>query len=338
LRMHASVFVLSCLLLFVPLRADIILSNSCTEWDYEDFEDWDEVECWTGSELGKGTKIENQCKTGITQSPVALNSPKVDTTGKLTRLEFAGYPPIPSLEVTNIGHTFVAKIPGNGYYRDRGLFPEVFFGTSTFHIHARPEELVKGLNDVMSLHIVHLQSPPPIDGSTQIVSVISILFNIGETENMLLAPLVAALPNMTKIGQSAKVHWPGFQDAFLTMERNNRDSYYQFEGSLTTPPCSEPIFWTVLDHAQSLTQAQLDAFRNVLPNNGHNNRPPQRVLENVPYFDPIVSQTQVEIRPCNCVPVVTPLFVLVVLVVLTNIYWKYMQAKKVSSAPGYAAI
>jgi carbonic anhydrase len=43
--------------------------------------------------------------------------------------------------------------------------------------------------------------------------------------------------------------------------------YYEFEGSLTTPPCSEGVRWLVLKQPVTLSQAQLDAFRKLFPRN-----------------------------------------------------------------------
>jgi carbonic anhydrase len=49
--------------------------------------------------------------------------------------------------------------------------------------------------------------------------------------------------------------------------------YYRFEGSLTTPPCSEGVSWLVVTTPMSASKAQVAAFAKAM---GHaNNRPVQ---------------------------------------------------------------
>ena len=49
--------------------------------------------------------------------------------------------------------------------------------------------------------------------------------------------------------------------------------YYEFEGSLTTPPCSEGVRWFVLKQPVTLSQQQLDAFRKLYPRNARPTQP-----------------------------------------------------------------
>ena len=51
--------------------------------------------------------------------------------------------------------------------------------------------------------------------------------------------------------------------------------YYRYEGSLTTPPCSEGVRWFVLKHPVTASAAQISRLAAVL---GHpNNRPVQPI-------------------------------------------------------------
>ena len=50
-------------------------------------------------------------------------------------------------------------------------------------------------------------------------------------------------------------------------------SYYEFEGSLTTPPCSEGVRWLVLKEPVTLSRQQLDAFRKLYPRNARPTQP-----------------------------------------------------------------
>jgi carbonic anhydrase len=49
-------------------------------------------------------------------------------------------------------------------------------------------------------------------------------------------------------------------------------SYFHFDGSLTTPPCTEAVNWYVLKNPVSVSRGQVDAFVTLI---GHNARPVQ---------------------------------------------------------------
>jgi len=51
-------------------------------------------------------------------------------------------------------------------------------------------------------------------------------------------------------------------------------AYYRFNGSLTTPPCSEGVRWFVLKEPIEISKEQLKEFEKVM---GKNNRPVQPI-------------------------------------------------------------
>jgi carbonic anhydrase len=50
--------------------------------------------------------------------------------------------------------------------------------------------------------------------------------------------------------------------------------YFQFIGSLTTPPCTEGVLWMVLKQPTQLSREQIRMFQQLFPNNA---RPVQPV-------------------------------------------------------------
>jgi len=54
-----------------------------------------------------------------------------------------------------------------------------------------------------------------------------------------------------------------------------KKKYYRFNGSLTTPPCSEGVRWIVIKTPNTLSKKQLDAFKAIMKE--PNNRPIQAV-------------------------------------------------------------
>jgi carbonic anhydrase len=48
--------------------------------------------------------------------------------------------------------------------------------------------------------------------------------------------------------------------------------YYQFMGSLTTPPCTEGVLWMVMKQPTPISKEQIKLFTQIFP---HNARPVQ---------------------------------------------------------------
>ena len=42
---------------------------------------------------------------------------------------------------------------------------------------------------------------------------------------------------------------------------------YRYKGSLTTPPCSERVLWSIVEKPIQFSQDQITAFRKLLPSN-----------------------------------------------------------------------
>jgi carbonic anhydrase len=108
-------------------------------------------------------------------------------------------------------------------------------------------------------HLVHADK----DGN---LAVVAVMFEDGAS-NPLLASLWETMP--AKAGEKRSLPAGVNAAALLPAER----SYYRFEGSLTTPPCSEGVRWLVLKSPVSASRAQVQRFAAALP--GPNNRPVQ---------------------------------------------------------------
>jgi len=51
------------------------------------------------------------------------------------------------------------------------------------------------------------------------------------------------------------------------MPRADHKGYFTFQGSLTTPPCSEEVRWFVLTTPVKITESELAAFGKLYPMN-----------------------------------------------------------------------
>jgi carbonic anhydrase len=103
-------------------------------------------------------------------------------------------------------------------------------------------------------HFVHKDA----DGK---LAVVGVLFEVGG-ESAALKPVFGKLP--AKAGTDITLENVQLDpSAILPSQRG----YYEYEGSLTTPPCSEGVRWLVLQQRATISKAQLDAFKKLYPEN-----------------------------------------------------------------------
>ena len=87
------------------------------------------------------------------------------------------------------------------------------------------------------------------------------------SHNAAFEPVWANLPKQ----KGVETHYPAIAvdvDALVPKARTS----YRYEGSLTTPPCSEGVKWIVMTTAIQLSPAQIAAFTQLV---AKNNRPTQ---------------------------------------------------------------
>ena len=129
------------------------------------------------------------------------------------------------------------------------------------HFHSPSEHLIDGRPAAMEFHFVNEAT----DGTAVALGV---LVEEG-SENPAFSPLLQALP--TNKGETLPV--PGTVNALgLHPPRPESAPRWSYEGSLTTPPCSEVVLWSVYEQPIELSAEQIADYRAVYDNN---NRPVQ---------------------------------------------------------------
>lgn len=117
----------------------------------------------------------------------------------------------------------------------------------------------------MEGHLVHADKDKNL-------AVVAVMFEEGKA-NGAIADLWKQMPG--KAGDKAALSSSVNAKVLLP---ENKD-YYSFNGSLTTPPCSEGVKWMVMKQPVSVSKDQVEAFKGVM---GHpNNRPVQPVNDRV---------------------------------------------------------
>jgi len=122
-----------------------------------------------------------------------------------------------------------------------------------FHFHALSEHTVAGQQFPLEAHLVH-------QNTAGALAVVSVLFEAGN-DNPFLSNFTDNLPQSE--GES-------FTAADMVNVENILPAdtgYYTYDGSLTTPPCSEIATWVVMKSPVQASSTQLQNMLDVLDNN-----------------------------------------------------------------------
>lgn len=192
------------------------------------------------------------CGKGVNQSPIDLTA-FIDAELEPIGFSYTGL----ATEVLNNGHTIGANHTAGSTIKVAGKS----FELKQFHFHTPSENLINGESFPMEGHFVHAAK----DGS---FAVIAVMYQIGD-ENAAMKKLWRQMPTKAgvKVGLASQVK----AEDLMPEDRD----YYRFNGSLTTPPCSEGVVWLVMKNPVFISQEQVEAFAHVMHH--PNNRPIQPV-------------------------------------------------------------
>ena len=192
------------------------------------------------------------CKTGRSQSPIDISAVVV-TQLPAIQIDYGDTP----LDIVNNGHTIKVNYQSGSSITVDGKR----FHLLQFHFHSPSEHTIGGKAYPMVAHLVHKAD----DGQ---LGVIGVMIKEGRS-NALLEQLWAHLPETAGSSvtvESEQINVSGLLPADLT--------YFNYSGSLTTPPCTEGVHWMVLAAPTEASAEQIARFRALYPNDA---RPVQPV-------------------------------------------------------------
>jgi carbonic anhydrase len=133
----------------------------------------------------------------------------------------------------NMGENSVLSVGGGPNYR-----------LVQFHFHRPSEHTINGASFPMEVHFVHQNAA----GALAVVGVLM------TRPNKSFNTIVLTMPN--REGPPVKADPKIDPNALLPAKR----SYYRYEGSLSTPPCSETVDWLLLTEPVQVADADIASF------------------------------------------------------------------------------
>lgn len=209
------------------------------------------------------------CGSGTHQSPI-----DIDTSTVVASEELATNPLI--LQYQEVYHTRVVNL-GTTIHVDVGSYNNNITGgplpasetlvLNQFHFHAPGEHRLNGAQSSAEVHLVHQSS----SGARAVLVVRVMIGTANPWFDQIFAVRNLAVGANTTIDINPLQLFPTTlveADGHLMTHSN----YYSYNGSLTTPPCTEGVYWIVLG---DVIYASTDQIDNLERWEGINNRPIQ---------------------------------------------------------------
>jgi len=185
------------------------------------------------------------CKSGSRQSPIDIRNPVM---AEMDPIVFH-YEESP-LKVLNNGHTIQVEIAPGSFILYGGARYELL----QMHFHTPSEERVNGRSFEMVAHLVHKSAQGKL-------AVVAVLLSAGQP-HAVIETIWNTMPGTAgRTRERADVQFNPM--TLLPAERG----YYSFQGSLTTPPCTEGVQWLVLKTPVELGREQVAHFSALYPMN-----------------------------------------------------------------------
>ncbi|KAL0338512.1 UNVERIFIED_CONTAM: Alpha carbonic anhydrase 7 [Sesamum angustifolium] len=237
-------------------------SINAQEVDDESEFNYDENSAKGPINWGKIKEEWGACNTGIMQSPIDISRDRMVRI--ISHPQTTNYRPANAL-LKNRGHDIQIE-----WLDDAGslCINGTQYSLRYAHWHSPSEHTYNGKRYALELHLVHKATDPAVENK---IAVIGVFYKTGQPDPF-LSKLMTNITSMARKKDDERSL--GLVDPKEIQICSKR--YYRYMGSLTVPPCTEGVIWTIKEKVKTVSMEQLELLRKAVHDYAeHNARPLQ---------------------------------------------------------------
>ena len=270
----------------------LVINGVYCDWSYDNATEW-----------GKTWK---QC-AGKLQSPINIVDSEVATLPNYIKLTFSeNFATLMDVNLTNSGKTAILALPSSNNVSVSGnrLYINSHYKLEQVHFHwgdahSGSEHKINGKSASMEVLLVHYNSKyisfkaarKSSDGILVLSTLVDVSTNV--SQNSFWRDISDKVSDVKNPGSKTKL-----KDVKLShFLPQNRDDYYLYKGSFTTPPCFETVSWVVFKERLLIPEEYQQRFRSLkttASGGGH-----VTLSSNVRAVQPLNSRTVIKTFQCK---------------------------------------
>lgn len=209
----------------------------------------------TGPEHWSEIEKESDCD-GKRQSPINIIDLDVIDDTSLAPIEIYYSTKVKIHEITNNGHSIQYDFEKGDFI----ILNDDEYKLKQIHFHEPSEHTINGIRYPLEMHLVHFSKDNKI-------TVLAIMAKEGESSK----PFTFLEKYLPIDSGETKLIDTNF-DLNKTLPKDK--SYYTYNGSLTTPPCTQNVTWVVYKTPITISVEQVKQLQKLMPLNNYRNEQP----------------------------------------------------------------